>query len=357
MGAALPIGPDPRARRRSPARALPLRSLVLLTSLLTACAAGGTGEPDAGAATDAGGPTSARDAGPRPPPGVLPALLSQTGLFAQGASGDLADGILTFEVRHTSWVDDSAKSRHLWLPPGTAIDTTDPDAWRFPVGTRIWKQFFVNGRTVETRLIQKDGPGDGDWTYVSYVYRADREEADAAPEGASDVLGTDHEVPDQAGCFECHQGARDFALGLSAIQITRASFDRLLAAGALPSGTTFGEVPGTPVERDALGYLHANCGHCHRDGHPVSERRDLRLDLRVGLRDVAESNAYLTAVDGIATDRVDGTRLWVVPGDPAMSQIVARMGQRSPVGMPPRFTEQVDARGVDLVSRWITALP
>ena len=72
---------------------------------------------------------------------------------------------------------------------------------------------------------------------------------------------------------------------------------------------------------------------------------------------MTQSNAYLTAIGGIATDRVSGTFVWIEPGDPDMSQIVARMGQRSNLGMPPRFTNEVDGFGVNAVSEWIRALP
>lgn len=323
-------------------------------ALLALSCASGSGVEDAGPGGD-------RDAGPRidaerPPPGPVPATLSETGLYASGVEGPYADGVLTFEVRHTSWVDDAAKRRHVLLPAGTQIDTSDPDAWRFPQGTRIWKEFFVDGRAVETRLLEKTGPGPGQWTYVAYVFRPDGSEADATPEGVEDALGTAHDVPDQEGCLECHQGGPDFPLGLSAIQLMRSSFDELVGAGAVPRGTTFGTIPGNDVERRALGYLHANCGHCHVDGHPVSERRSLRLNLPVGLSSPSDAPAFLTAVDAPATDRVSGTYVWIAPGDPDMSQIVARMGQRDEVGMPPLGTEQVDDFGVSAVRAWISAM-
>lgn len=322
--------------------------------LLVGCA-NNPGDEDAGPGGDfdAG---ERFDSGPRQPPGPVPSVLSETGLFAAGASGPYADDVLTFDVRFTSWVDDAAKRRHIRLPPGTRIDTTDPERWLFPEGTAIWKEFFVDGRPVETRLLLKTGPGYQQWTYMSYAYRADGTEADAVPMGMPDALGTGHDVPGQDGCLECHQGGPDFPLGFSAIQLTRPSFDELLSGGLLSRGATFAVIPGNEVERVALGYLHANCGHCHIDGHPVSENRELRLNLGSSTVDVTRTNAYLTAVGGVATDRVSGTFVWIEPGDPDMSQIVARMGQRSNVGMPPRFTSEVDDFGVNAVSDWIRAL-
>ncbi|NVL73435.1 hypothetical protein HWN77_28170, partial [Escherichia coli] len=40
------------------------------------------------------------------------------------------------------------------------------------------------------------------------------------------------------------------------------------------------DVPGTGVVKDALGYLHANCGHCHND---ESVRLDKQTKMRLRL--------------------------------------------------------------------------
>ena len=39
------------------------------------------------------------------------------------------------------------------------IDGTDEMAWTFPVGTKFWKEFSVGGVRIETRLLEKRGPG------------------------------------------------------------------------------------------------------------------------------------------------------------------------------------------------------
>ena len=47
------------------------------------------------------------------------------------------------------------KRRWISLPPGSAIDASDPDAWAFPVGTRLWKEFSFGGQRVETRYMER----------------------------------------------------------------------------------------------------------------------------------------------------------------------------------------------------------
>ena len=55
-------------------------------------------------------------------------------------------------------------------------------------------------------------------------------------------------------------------------------------------------IPGDQVNRDALGYMHVNCGPCHnqsKDGLPMY---DLNLWLDVGTASPEDSNAWKTAV-------------------------------------------------------------
>lgn len=324
------------------------RLLVVSLSLLApACTGADAGAADAGAA-DAGAADArvAGDAGPLYPP-----TLSATGLYRDAVGGPLADGVSSYEVRHPLWSDGSSKRRFLLLPGGGTIDTADPDGWRFPVGTRVFKEFAVDGRAIETRLLWK--VGEGEWVRVSYVHRADGSDADAAPEGAVDALGTEHDVPDAAACFNCHRGAADFVLGISALQLDRASFDAWSSAGVIPSGTRWAEPPGDEVQRGALGYLHANCGPCHVERHPLAMHRALRLSLPVAVDDPLETPAWRTSVGQDAFHEIGGARQLLVPGDPDASQIYVRMGVRGELGMPPVGTERLDETGRAAVARWI----
>jgi hypothetical protein len=53
------------------------------------------------------------------------------------------------------------------LPPGTAIDATNPDRWIFPVGTQLFKEFSSHGDRVETRRIQRHE--NGTWSFATYL--------------------------------------------------------------------------------------------------------------------------------------------------------------------------------------------
>ena len=53
--------------------------------------------------------------------------LSETGLFADIATKTIACDVLPFEPEFKLWSDAAEKKRWVRLPPGTSIDTTDPD--------------------------------------------------------------------------------------------------------------------------------------------------------------------------------------------------------------------------------------
>jgi hypothetical protein len=71
------------------------------------------------------------------------------------------------------------KRRWLQIPAGTFIDASRPDAWVFPPGTRLWKEFSHGGRPVETRYIERTA--DGSWRFASYVWNEAGTDAVLAP--------------------------------------------------------------------------------------------------------------------------------------------------------------------------------
>jgi hypothetical protein len=60
----------------------------------------------------------------------------------------IAEGVRPFSPQYPLWADGATKLRWVSLPKGGTIDAKDPDAWRFPVGTRFWKQFSFGDRRV-----------------------------------------------------------------------------------------------------------------------------------------------------------------------------------------------------------------
>lgn len=290
--------------------------------------------------------------------------LSETGLYARGASGDLAEGVRPYAPRFELWADGADKRRFIALPAGTAIDASNVDDWTFPVGTKIWKEFSREGQLLETRLIEKRSDEYLGWYMRAFVWNAEGTDAEVTPDGALDVLGTTHDVPSKQDCRDCHFGRRDRVLGVSALQLADegdvATLSEWVDAEIVsPSIQVELPLPGDGVDRAALGYLHANCGHCHVEGGRAWEMTGLQLHLGTDtLGSVEGTPAYVSAVGvEVQKDFGNGVSVRIVPGSPESSAVVRRMSTRDEEeGMPNLGTEEVDDLGLELVRSWIERL-
>lgn len=326
----------------------PTRRLLLAAALL---AVAGLAAFRAGAAAD--GETS------------LPRLLSQTGLYRADAFGELNPEVRPFTPQYVLWSDGAAKRRWLRLPPGAAIDASSPDAWQFPPGTRLWKEFAHDGRPVETRYIER--LADGRWRFASYVWNEDGRDAVLAPAAGIAALPARgapdgrYEVPGHDDCRACHESAAVPVLGASAVQLS-AELRRLVDEGwlrGLPAAMLARPpriAATSPGERAALGYLHANCGHCHNDdGMPAPVRLVLAQRASDPLR--SRERVLRTTVDIAGRFRspaLADTTKRVVAGHPAASTLALRMRSRDPrLQMPPLGTRVPDPEGLALIERWI----
>ncbi|MET0529479.1 MAG: hypothetical protein ABW003_14295 [Microvirga sp.] len=313
----------------------------------------------------------------RPPP-----TLHETGLYADGATLQIDPGHLAFEPQYPLWTDGAAKRRWISIPPGSAIDASDPNAWVFPAGVRLWKEFSFGGRPVETRFMELHA--DGQWRYAAYAWSPDGREALLTSEkgrrGAYPFRdGRSHSIPSVSDCKACHQGGRTEVLGFSALQLSRdrdpaalhieqqsdpiVDLNSLAAAGKLVGLLTpLLESPpriaaASAEERAALGYLHANCGHCHNDAGSL---KNIGLFLRQAVGRSTQS-AIATTVGYPIKKRAPGqsaeAELRIDALHPERSGLVQRIASRYPaLQMPPLGTELVDSEAVALLSQWISQM-
>jgi hypothetical protein len=270
-------------------------------------------------------------AGPSAPPGTKycpslrseeaeltptpPQSLEETGLYCDMGQRLTAPGVIPFRPRFHLWSDGSVKTRWIYLPPGAKIDTADQDHWDFPVGTKAWKQFVFAGRPVETRLIVRYGEADSDYYFATYRWNEEGTAAQLVPdEGVreaapiSDEVGAPrHDIPSQADCLQCHAKLREKYLGFSALQLSHEmggeTIATLVAGGRLtqpPRNPEGYAIPGDAIDHAALGFLHANCGHCHNDTG-VIRPTPLRLRLLVGETRVEDTGIYVTGTSPPST--------------------------------------------------------
>ncbi|MBX3130211.1 MAG: hypothetical protein KF718_26065 [Polyangiaceae bacterium] len=314
---------------------------------------------DAEASTTEAGGDAAGDAGSdSAPPFDGPETLADTGLYADIGSKTIAADVIAFGVRYPLWSDGAEKARFFRLPPGEVIDTSNMDFWKFPLGTRAWKEFSLGGKRLETRYLEKRGSGPEGWLEISYVWDAGETNALPMVLGQPNVAGTSHDVPSSQDCTQCHNGAGDVLIGVSAIQLS--------AGGTLSEWTAAGrfsiapptdiDVPGTGNVQDALGYLHAQCGHCHNDVHFLASKRLMRLRLPSAPLSPGQTPTYLTTIGGAMSHSIAGSTIAVVPGAPDQSQLFLRMTKRDFDAMPPLGTKVVDPEGLATISTWISSL-
>ncbi len=297
------------------------------------------------------------DAGP---PFTGPTALSDTGLYADFASRTLVPGVFAYTPRYPFWADSAEKARFLLLPAGSQIDTTNMDFWTFPIGTKVWKEFRVGGKLIETRLLWKrTDEGSNGWWMAAYVWAADGSDATLAANGVVNALGTTHDVPSRQDCGQCHTNVGDVVIGVSAIQLSGIPLNELIAMNALtvPPAGAF-PVPGTGNVQDALGYLHGNCGHCHNDESGFAGQTPLRLRVSTTNLTPEDTPAYKTGI-GLKTRHImpPDVDTAIVPGLPDKSQLYLRATSRgNSWAMPPLATKEVDPVGSVTLRDWILGL-
>ena len=258
---------------------------------------------------------------------------------------------LEFSPQDPLWSDGAHKRRWIYLPPGTAIDASRPDAWEFPPGTRLWKEFSLD-RPVETRFIER--LADGSWRYAVYVWNEEGTDATLAPpEGIAALAKRDgYSIPSEPDCRACHESSAVPVLGFSALQLssdrdplaphadsrTDIDLDLLVSRGLIRNlaGSTRPRIEASsPIERAALGYLHGNCGHCHNDN-------ETRVPVDLTLAQSVTGGAQHS--DRVVHSLVNVGR-----------RFLARVSTRNPQKqMPPIGTRHIDTDALALLERWIS---
>jgi hypothetical protein len=290
----------------------------------------------------------------------LPEYLSQTGLFTDTGLAETTTGVREFQPSFVLWSDGAEKRRWMWLPKDTQINSAEMDAWQFPMGTKLWKEFSKDGKRIETRLLLKIGPGPEQWTGVSYIWMADGTDAVKSPGGQDNALNTTHDVPSATQCFGCHGGTKSRILGFSAIQLSHNKPGvtlKSLSNSELISHLPLHEfkIPGDANTQKVLGYLHANCAHCHNQNRPASSRYRC-YDPRKTV-DFSLLTHRLARVDVTPTYRTAINSL-IQPGDVEHSKLIRRLEDdgRFLSRMPPLGTEYVDHKALENIKRWIRHL-
>lgn len=304
----------------------------------------------------------------------LPDEVACIGLYEDVATKRVASNVRRYTPALVLWSDGAGKQRWVHLPAGKKIDATDPNNWVFPVGTKFFKEFRVEGRRVETRIFQKIR--ERRWSRATYAWNRDESAAIRSfGEDVGDVkiASTEYHIPSGGECDQCHGGRADRVLGFESVALGLPGAEgvtlktlvdeQLIAPAPIRTQLSIGD-DGTDLAAEMLGYTHMNCGVCchntNQNADAYSSGLFMKLDVNeLDGRPVGNFEPLQLLINQDAKTLRWGDKKRVVPGNPQDSLlyqlITSRAGPKEQ--MPPIATQVVDSGHADLVRRWIEALP
>jgi hypothetical protein len=300
-----------------------------------------------------------------------------TGLYVNRDSTQISPDAMPYTPGVVLWSDGAEKHRYLYIPPGAKIDTSRLDAWKFPAGTKVWKEFRLDGKLIETRLFWKRT--DTQWDSGTYVWEQSGGAAlnTVTPKGI--ILPSGYEIPTQKDCDKCHHGGSDKLLGVEAVALSLptaqgATLTLLASRGLLttPPAQTTSVLPedSTGKAAAALGYLHANCGMPCHSSRGLGEETQLVMRIRadelfppagskptaVEMTDTYKATVGQSPTTASVAAHFSGA-LRITPGahDKSIVWLVSHL--RGNYQMPPLVSHEIDEAGTKLLADWIDALP
>lgn len=338
----------------------------------------------------------------------FPQRLTDSGLFTNVARHQVAPGVLPFSVNAEQWSDGALAERFVAVPGNDPIRVAPRPraipgsmfsrATDFPLNSVLMKTLsadLVQGdpgsrRRIETQILHFDGR---EWQ--AYTYEWNDEQTDAtlvdragknrtlnvrSADGDGGQSSVTWRFAARAECIRCHNPWSEYTLGFNIPQLNRShdfggTIDNqirtyrhigLLTESSEQPDSIIAPNDMRPVESlprlappfdehenlnaRARSYLHANCGHCHRNNGGGSSYIFLQHDL--SLKDTKAIGTRPTqGTFGIHEAQV------LVPGDPFRSILYFRLAKVGPGHMPHLGARQVDEQGLKLIHDWIRSLP
>jgi len=331
-----------------------------------------------------GGSTLGGAASPLPPVALdliigdtLPQHLSDYRFFTDRVATRPNARVTGYALNTPLFSDYAEKARFLYVPPGTRAGYGAAGALDLPVGSALIKTFAFAAdlrapgndlRVIETRVLLRRAAG---WVALPYVWNADGSDAVLqrsggrvgvtwlAGDGRRETIS--YRIPNSNQCKECHALANAIQpIGPKARNLNDgAQLGRLVAAGYIaPAPADTPRLPrwdddSAPLAARARAYLDVNCGHCHNRAGAASNT-GLYLTW-----DEPDGTATGLGKRPVAAGRGSGGHDFAIePGHPERSILLYRMWSMEPgVAMPEQGRATVHREAVDMLGRWIAAMP
>lgn len=295
---------------------------------------------------------------------LIPEQLSLTGCMSESDITLPADSLIEYDINEPLWSDNADKERFMAIPPGEKITIMDDGDLEFPRGTILVKNFLLEGKYIETRLMLSHEKNN--WSGYSYQWNSEQTEAFLV-DGFADVAYGDQiwHYPSQAECFQCHTAAAGYTLGPELRQLNKEIIQNDSSMGnqleilsqegifdrALTSSDYLGALPNSKDESASLeargrAYFHSNCSHCHRPGGTTQSSMDWRFTTQWQAVNVCNVEPRQSTFD------IPNGKL-IVPGDPDASILWYRVSMLGDNHMPPVGSNVIDPHGAPLIKSWI----
>ena len=309
------------------------------------------------------------------PVSAIPDLLSETGCFDSTSPLIPAAGVIPYDINTPLWSDAAAKTRYFAIPNGSRISLSSDGDFIFPAGSVLIKNFYLNDKPIETRLLMRHNDYWGGYSY-EWQYDTDGNPTDAQllGDGLTKMIdGQNWLYPSSSQCFECHTQAANVSLGLESLQLNRDftyqqtgrtenQLSTYWAIGMFSNTLTDAhrnlklysvDDGSVNYELRAKSYLHANCAHCHQPNGNAPTPLDLRFttplaDMNACDLDPLEGDLGFTGIKIL-----DPLGSFLQPN----SVMSARMeSMDTATRMPPLGTEIVDDTALFVLKSWIDEL-
>jgi len=303
--------------------------------------------------------------------------------FFTGNLADLkpAEGVFPYEVNAPLFSDYAEKARFIYLPAVTQMTYDAEDAFTFPQGAVLIKNFYyftdaskpeLGRRILETRLLINEAKG---WKALEYIWNDAQTDAILEVAGATmpvrwtDANGKKQNIeyiaPNLNQCKGCHSYDGQFVpIGATARQlnhehegVNQLRHWQMLGLIQLPENFDASTAPrltdyrkaDAPVADKARAYLDGNCAHCHNPHGPASTSG---MFLEVTQQDPERLGINKTPV---AAGRGSGNRKFgIVPGKPSESILLYRMeSDDTGIRMPELGRQLAHREGVEIIRLWI----
>ena len=320
----------------------------------------------------------------------LPALLSQTGAFADVASMTPAASLIPYDVISPLWSDRANKLRWVSVPSGTHIGWSATGKWQWPEGTVFVKHFELpvdesdptQVKRLETRLVVVQGGGQ---VYgATYKWRDDNSDADLLTEALhEDIVINSPEgqwtqtwtYPSPADCMTCHNQEAQGVLGVKTAAINKeltypsgvtenqlhawnniglfsASIEAQITED-LPTHAALDDTEAT-LEHRLRSYWDSNCAQCHGP-QGIASLWDARFEIPLAEQGIVNGELAgqrdYHADYGLADPKV------IDPGNKENSIMWIRSSSAdSDDRMPPLGTRVVDEGYIGVLEAWIGGL-